>query len=266
VNPNWNREIWTEWAHPGPAIDERLYRHWGAVPYNDDESDEMRIISLSCPRNKKDFPSVVWFHGGGFTGGGRECPPVLYEGKCAVAEVRYRLSPHVKAPAYHEDGTAALAWVLSHIAELGGDPRKVFVGGMSAGAYLAAIISMDKRWLAPHGFSYHDLAGLLLISGQMSTHFKVKEDLHIPGETYAPVIDSLAPLAHLSADLPPILLVTGDPACDMPARPEENAYTAASLRALGHQRVEHYQLNGHCHGGAFRSCDYLVEKFVNTYS
>jgi acetyl esterase/lipase len=244
-----------------PAPDSALYEHWRDIPYANDD-DPMRTLWLSCPREKTGFATVVWFHGGGFTGDGHECPPILYDGRYAVVEARYRVSPHVKAPAYHEDGAAAIAWVLQHITEYGGDPAKVFVGGMSAGAYLAAIVGMDPSWLSPYGLGPQDLAGYLLVSGQLTTHFQVKADLGDQGNRFGPVIDEFAPMAHFTPELPPILLVTGDPNRDIPARPAENAFAAASLKAMGHPCVECHHLSGHDHGGAFRSCDWLVEQFL----
>ncbi|MBT3380596.1 MAG: alpha/beta hydrolase fold domain-containing protein [Lentisphaerae bacterium] len=250
-----------EWSEaPGP--DEMRYEHWRDVPYAGDASDPLQTLWLSCPRQATDFATVVWFHGGGLVSGGRECPPVLYNGNVAVVEARYRLSPAVKAPAYQEDAAAAVAWVFKHITEYGGDPGKIIIGGMSAGAYLAAIVGMDPTWLAPHGVYPTALAGLLLVSGQMTTHFQVKEDLAYPGHRYQPIVNELAPLSHLSPELPPILLVTGDPTLDIPARPAENAFMAASLKAMGHPHIECHHLSGHDHRGAFRSCDALVERFL----
>lgn len=245
-----------------PAPDPARYQHWRDIPYAEGDNDPMRTLWLSCPQGKTGFATVVWFHGGGFTMDGHECPPVLYNGTYAVVEARYRISPAVKAPAYHEDGAAALAWVLRNIASYGGDPRRIYVGGMSAGAYLAAIVGMDPAWLEPYGFGPQSVAGLLLVSGQLTTHFQVKADLGYPGDRFLPVIDRLAPLAHLKPDLPPVLFVTGGPGLDIPARPEENAFAAASLRAMGHPCVECHHLSGHDHGGAFSSCDWLVERFL----
>ena len=94
--------------------------------------------------------------------------------------------------------------------------QKVFVGGMSAGAYLALIITMDKDWLKPYGFSYKDLAGIISISGQTSTHFYVAEELNLGPES------KYAPLEHLSKDLPPMLIIVGDASCDIQGRAEEN--------------------------------------------
>jgi len=247
----------------GPVPEPSRYDHWRDIPYMEGPSDPMQTLWLSCPKGITGFPTVVWFHGGGMIGDGHECPPILYDGRCAVVEVRYRISPAVKAPAYHEDAVAAVTWVLDNIESYGGDPSHVFVGGMSAGAYLAAIVCMDPDWLAPHKHTPQHLAGLILVSGQMSTHFQVKVDLNYPGDRFLPAIDELAPLSYLSPELPPICLITGQSGMDIQARPEENAYMAASLRAMGHPHVECYHLSGHGHGGTFRSCDVLVERFLN---
>ena len=97
----------------------------------------------------------------------------------------------------------------------------------------------------------------------MSTHFRVKADLGRDNGPYNPLIDEYAPLAHLSADLPPILLVTGESGLDMPGRPEENAFTAASLRAIGHPFVRYYSLAGHTHTASMDSCDFLLMTFLH---
>ena len=53
----------------------------------------MRTLWLSCPKGQTGFATVLWFHGGGFTMDGHECPPIVYAGPHAVVEARYRLSP-----------------------------------------------------------------------------------------------------------------------------------------------------------------------------
>ena len=63
---------------------------------------------------------------------------------------------------------------------------------------------MDRSYLAAYGIDSRKLAGLLLVSGQMTTHFQLKIDLHYPQSQFEPVIDRYAPLGHLSPELPPI--------------------------------------------------------------
>ena len=66
------------------------------------------------------FPTIVWFHGGGLTGGEKEIPFALKEKGFAVIGVNYRLSPKVNAPAYIEDAAAAVAWVFKYVKNYGG--------------------------------------------------------------------------------------------------------------------------------------------------
>ena len=121
-------------------------------------------------------------------------------------------------------------------------------------------LPLEKSMTAPANLR---AAGLLLISGQMTTHFQVKADLGYPGEQFAPVIDALAPMRYCSKHLPPMLLVTGESPLEMPARTEENAFMAASCRALGHPKCEHYILGGHDHGSCVDSCDHLALRFID---
>ena len=222
-----------------------------------------QTLSLSVPKGKKNVSLMLFFHGGGMTGGQREFPAGIYNGEFAVAESRYRLSPAAPAPAQIEDAAQAIAWCLAHAEEYGIDPRKIFIGGMSAGAYLAAISVMNPVFLNKYGFHYKDVAGLALISGQMTTHFRVKADLGRNNGPYCPLIDEYAPLNFLAPDLPPILMITGGSGFDMPARPEENAFMAASLQAVGHPFVRCYALPEHSHVGSLESCDFLLMKFLH---
>ena len=249
---------WEKFALP----DENIFEPFSVINYAGSD-DPYQTLYLTLPKEKKLRPLVIFFHGGGMTGGGRECPDAVFSGEYAVAEPRYRLSPSAKAPDQMEDAAAAVAWCFEHADEYGFDRSRIFVGGMSAGAYLAAITVMNPAFLAPYGLSYKNFAGLLLISGQMTTHFRVKYDLGRDNGPCNPLIDEYAPFAFLSADLPPVLLVTGEPGLDMPARPEENAFFAASLKAMGHPFVRCFSLQGCGHAAAFFSCDHLVTLFIN---
>ncbi len=248
--------------HDFPVPNRDSYQPFQVRAYAD-SSDPDQTLYLTLPREGKKHPLVIFFHGGGMTGGDRECPDEIYDGRFAVAEPRYRLSPAAKAPAQIEDAARAIAWCFAHAEELGIDRSRIFIGGMSAGSYLAAISVMNPKFLAPYGLHYREIAGLLLISGQMTTHFHIKADLGRDNGPYNPLVDEYAPLGNLAADLPPILMVTGESGLDMPARPEENAFMAASLRAIGHKFVRCYQLPGHHHGAALDSCGFLVMTFIN---
>lgn len=220
-------------------------------------------LYLGIPEEKQNFATVLYFHGGGLTGDGIEMPLRLIDGEHAVIAARYRVSDgSATALDSLEDAAAATAWVMKHIAEYGGDPRKIFIGGTSAGAWQAAMVGMNPALLAKHGLDNRSLAGIMCVSGQMGTHFTIKTELRYREHPWAPVIDEYAPLKYVSPDLPPILLMTGDFGMDMPTRAEENAYMAAALREVGHKDARHHVLGGHAHGDIHFSCDRLMQNFI----
>src|SRR4051794_33526657 len=121
--------------------------------YQDSINQKDPYIASQCtldmyyPKGAKNFTTIVWFHGGGLTGGTKEIPKALMEKGYAVIGVEYRLSPKVKAPAYIEDAAAAVAWVFQHIASYGGSEKLIFISGHSAGGYLGMMITLDKKYL-----------------------------------------------------------------------------------------------------------------------
>ena len=194
-------------------------------------------------------PAIVWFHGGGLTNEDTpEFPMTFRDGKYVMILVRYRLCPSVTPQDVIDDAAKAVAEVFLHADEWGIDPRAISVGGMSAGGYLSALVGMNPALLGKYGVDHKKILTLLLASGQMTTHFHVKHVLNYGAREPMPVIDEYAPLFYVSKDLPPILCATGAPGMDLPARPEENQFFAASLRAVGHTDVECYTFQDipHC--------------------
>lgn len=209
------------------------------------EQREKCLLDLSYPVGKSGFPVIIWFHGGGFTEGSRGAPEGLHNHGYGVVAAGYRLAPTVSCPAYIEDGAAAVAWVFNNIARYGGDPDKIFIAGRSAGGYLAAILGMDKRWLNAHGIDANRCAGIIPMTGQMSTHFHIRAER---GDTEPyPVIDDMAPMRYIRKDAPPIFLITGDRELDIPARVEENILYARLLKVNGHPDVTMRELKGLSH-------------------
>jgi len=224
--------------------------------------DERCKLDLHYPENLPGFATIVWFHGGGLTGGKPGIPRGLQNKGFAVVSVAYRLSPKAENPAWLEDAAAATAWVFNNIAARGGDPKKVFIAGHSAGAWLAMMVGMDPRWLAPHKLTPNDLAGIIGCSGQVTTHFLVKK---LRGDTkpeFRPIIDEYAPLYHASDKLPPICLILGDRKLEYKNRVEENDLLATALRNLGHKHVEFYELGGFNHGGSEQAAFLLFPGFI----
>ncbi len=121
-------------------------------------------------------PVIVWFHGGGITGGNKEIPNALKQQHVIIIAANYRLSSKVSCPAYIEDAAAAVAWAFDHAKEYGGDPSKIVVSGHSAGAYLSELIGLDKEWLAKYNIDANRIAALFPFSGQAITHFTVRKE------------------------------------------------------------------------------------------
>ena len=217
-----------------------------SINKSDQYIEERCVLDLYYPANVKEYPTVIWFHGGGLKGGNKEIPMALQEQGIGVVAVNYRLYPKVKAPVYIEDAAAAVCWVFKNINQYGGDPEAIFVSGHSAGGYLASMVGLDKSWLKVHGIDANQIAGLIPFSGHTITHFTIREERGIAG-TQA-VVDSLAPLYHVRSDASPLLLITGDRELELLGRYEENAYLMRMMKVVGHKETVLYELDGYGHG------------------
>lgn len=216
-----------------------------SVIKNDAYLSEQCVMDIYYPKNKKDFATIVWIHGGGLTYGDQQLPEMLKNKGFCIVGINYRLHPHVHAPKYIEDAAAAVAWTFENIAEYGGNPDKIFVSGHSAGAYLTLMVGLDKRWLGKHSIDANRIAALIPLSGQTITHFTIRKERGISDKQ--PVIDDMAPLYHVRGDAPPVLLITGDRELEYIGRYEENAYLYRMMKLVGHQNIILHELQGYGH-------------------
>jgi len=224
----------------------------------DDYIQERCILDVYFPKDTEGFAIVVWFHGGGLRAGEKEIPQALKEKGICVVAPNYRLFPRVYAPKYIEDAAAAVAWVFNNISSYGGDTSLVFLSGHSAGGYLASMIGLDKRWLNKYQIDANRIAGLIPFSGHTITHFTVREERGI--DPTQPIIDELAPLYHVRADAPPILLITGDREMELLGRYEENAYLMRMMKVAGHEDTRIFELEGYSHGMAEPAFPLLISE------
>ncbi|WP_229124678.1 alpha/beta hydrolase [Halapricum desulfuricans] len=106
-------------------------------------------IRVYRPEGETPFPTVVFFHGGGFVTGDLDthdalCRHLARESECVVVSVDYRLAPEHPFPAAAEDAIAATEWAAEHTRALGGD-GSLAVAGDSAGGNLAAVAALAAR-------------------------------------------------------------------------------------------------------------------------
>ncbi|MFG0306527.1 MAG: alpha/beta hydrolase [Phycisphaerales bacterium JB040] len=237
------------------------------VPYRTPEEhasdgylDAQCRVDLQIPEGIEGFPTIVWLHAGGLTGGDEWVPEALQQKGIAVVGVGYRLSPRVEARVCIEDAAAAVAWVLDHCEEWGGDPEKVVVSGHSAGGYLASMVGLDPSWLEPFGHHPHELAGLAPVSGHTITHFTVRAERGLSGTDV--VVDGLAPIAHLDPEAPPIYLITAGRDTELLGRYEENAYFWRMMREVGHPDCTITEIEHTDHGSVVEPALPLVLQFT----
>ena len=125
-------------------------------------------LDIYVPEERLNAPVIVSYYGNQLMGGDKR--EDTYIGRRFAAAgfvtvvVNYRLSPAVSHPAHVQDAAASFAWVKHHIAEYGGNADQVFIIGYSAGAYLAALLSTDPRYLAAHNLSPRDIRGTVPVS------------------------------------------------------------------------------------------------------
>ena len=134
-----------------------------------DDGHARHVLDVYAPKDAKNLPVVFWIHGGGWTQGDKsdvETKPKWFMDKGFVfVSTNYRLLPEVDMGTLIRDCANSFAWMQKHIAEYGGDPKRVLVGGHSAGAQLAAILCTDDRYLKEAGADFGALIGCVPVDG-----------------------------------------------------------------------------------------------------
>ncbi len=127
------------------------------------------LLDIYMPLGATDVPVVVFFHGGALRAGDKDPVGQAVAGRLVpqgigVVSANYRLTPSVMHPAHVQDAASATAWVIENIARYGGDAENIYVAGHSAGAYLAALLTLDPTHLGAHGLTPGSVRGSIPIS------------------------------------------------------------------------------------------------------
>jgi len=140
------------------------------VPYvkNGHRRQVLDIYTPEKPTGNS-LPVMFWIHGGGWQVGDKsdvaQKPKVLTDRGMVFVSTNYRLLPEVEMEELIGDVARSLGWIHKNIAKYGGDPQRIFVGGHSAGAQLAALICIDPRYLNEQGVSFDVLQGCVPVDG-----------------------------------------------------------------------------------------------------
>lgn len=181
-------------------------------------------LDLYLPPGRKDYPLLVFVHGGGWSHGdknfwfdlyGRLGKSFAQEG-VGVAVINYRLAPKIKHPDQARDVANAIAWAKRNISKFGGNADQIFLAGHSAGGHLVSLVTSDRQFLANLGLSSSSLRGVIPISGVYDVRPKEMLFNMVFGSD-SDLRSSASPITHVKAGLPPFLILHGDhelPHCD----------------------------------------------------
>lgn len=138
------------------------------IPYAE-PPNERQMLDVYAPENARNLPVVFWIHGGGWQAGDKTSvqikPQAFVDKGFVFVSTNYRLLPDVDMGTIIRDVARSMHWVNDHIAEHGGDPKRVLVMGHSAGAQLAALICIDDRYLKAEGLSLANIKGCVPVDG-----------------------------------------------------------------------------------------------------
>ena len=212
------------------------------IAYGGDPRQQLDLYAPSKPAGT--LPVIVFFYGGSWNSGTRRGYAFVGRALAAqgflVAVPDYRLLPAVRYPAFLEDCAAATRWVRANAGRYGGDGGRLVLAGHSAGAYNAAMLALDPRWL---GDDRKAVRGLIGLAGPYDF---LPLDPGVARDTFGSVKDpaSTQPIGYASRDDPPAFLAWGT--SDVTVRPSNSEHLAARLAGAG-VRVEAHPYPGATH-------------------
>ncbi|MGI9420173.1 MAG: alpha/beta hydrolase [Geminicoccaceae bacterium] len=204
-------------------------------------------LDIYVPEDMTDGADVaVFFYGGRWAYGSKA--DYLFVGQALAAKgvvtviVDYRLYPDVRFPGFIEDGAKAVGWVRRHVADHGGDPERIYLIGHSAGAHIAAMLSLDPRFLLAEGVDAEALLGLVGLAGPYD--FLPISDPVVKEVFAVDDLEATQPIAHASKRAPRALFLTGDD--DETVLPRNSTRLAKAIeQAGGDADVKIYKRIGH---------------------
>lgn len=204
----------------------------GGIPYGDVPRQKLDVYRPA--NDRASGPVIVFFYGGSWKSGERGqyrfVGEALTRRGYTVVVPDYRLSPQVTFPAFMEDAANAVRWVRANLRDPKGAPRPVFLAGHSAGAHIAALLTVDDRYLKAVSQARQDICGVVGLAGPYTF------DPHRYRSTRRAFAglkntDVARPIRQISGKNPPFLLLHGD--VDTTVRASNTTEFSAALKAAG---------------------------------
>jgi len=242
--------------------------------YYSEAQSRYQALDLYLPDCEK-FPVLVYFHGGGITGGDKKMKfiPWLQQHGIAVISANYRLYPNASYPDFLKDAAAAVKWAYKNMSQYG-EVTGYFVGGSSAGGYITQMLCFDKRYLKMQGIDADAVTGYIMDAGQPTVHFNVLVERGMDKRRI--VVDEAAPLYYIddTREYAPMQIIISE--FDMKNRPEQTALLMTTLEHFGHnmEKVDYRVVPGHKHYQYVRTVEEdgssifanLAMEFIRKYS
>ena len=191
------------------------YRRVSDLAYGPEARQKLDVYLPTQARADKQLsaggaPMVVFFYGGSWSSGERADYRFVGEALASqgivVMVADYRLSPEVRYPVFVQDSALAMRWALENAEKYGANPTRVFAMGHSAGAYNAAMLALDKRWLGAVGLNPDKLAGWIGLAGPYDFLPIGDRKTQVAFE-WPNTPASSQPMFHASSASPPALLI-----------------------------------------------------------
>jgi len=200
------------------------------LPYGPETRQRLDIYA---PAGGGPWPVVVFFYGGGWDSGTRDLYGWAAQAIAAqgfvVALPDYRLVPEVHFPAFIEDAAAATAGAAEFAVDFGGDPARLAVSGHSAGAHLAMMIALDRRYMAAVERPELIRAAAGLAGPYEFLPFNVPASVNAFGRVADPL--QTQPVAFARGDAPPLWIAHGT--ADTVVHDEDARLLHAAIQAAG---------------------------------
>ncbi len=231
-------------------------------------------VYLPKPKSGTDTPQqlasgralVIFFYGGSWDSGERSGYKFVAEALTSKGFVvvipDYRVYPEVRFPEFMRDPARVVKWSKQHAAQYGADPKHVFVSGHSAGAHIAAMLTLDNEFLAAEGLEPPDLRGMFGLAGPYDflplTSNRLKTIFGAEDQWWRS-----QPINFVTGNNPPMLLLVGGK--DNIVWPRNTFNLAARIKAAGGSvQVKEFSDYGHIDMAAKLAKPLRDEEMLNT--